>query len=223
MPSNRKIVFSDGQYYHVYNRGVEKRPVFTNKSESLRAIGSINFYRFGNLSMRYSKYLSLEKQKRYEFLESLNKIPQQVKILAFCLMENHFHFLLKQLEEGGIVKFMAKFQNSYTKFFNTKHRRVGPLFQGVFKGVHIEDDEQLIHVSRYIHLNPVMSFYIKAEELTNYRWSSYQNYLGITETQMVDPSEIMSFFKDQREYIEFVLDQIDYAKQFKKIEHLTID
>ena len=178
MPSNRKVVFANGEYYHIFNRGVEKRPTFTTKYEFLRAVDSINFYRFGNLPIRYSKYLSLDKNKKAEFLKNLNDKELQVEIVAYCLMGNHFHLLLKQLKENGIVKFMAKFTNSYTKYFNTKHERVGPLFQGVFKAVHIESDEQLLHLSRYVHLNPVTNFKIKADELGSYQWSSYPQYLG---------------------------------------------
>ncbi|MBI2011792.1 transposase [Candidatus Daviesbacteria bacterium] len=224
MPSNRKIVFASGEYYHVFNRGVEKRLTFTNKHEFLRAIDSINFYRFGNLPIRYSKYLSLEKDKKAKFLEKLyQNSPHQIEILAYCLMGNHFHFLLKQLMDSGVVKFLAKFTNSYTKYFNTKHNRVGPLFQGVFKAVHVESDEQLLHLSRYIHLNPVMGFKIQAEELSSYQWSSYPQYLGITKTQLINPTEILNFFKSSTEYEKFVLDQVDYAKKLKNIEHLLID
>ncbi|OGH11746.1 MAG: hypothetical protein A2857_02780 [Candidatus Levybacteria bacterium RIFCSPHIGHO2_01_FULL_36_15] len=144
-------------------------------------------------------------------------------IIAYCFMNNHFHFLLKQLKDNGIVKFMAKFTNSYTKYFNTKYERVGPLFQGVFKAVHVEDDEQLLHLSRYIHLNPVTSYIIKSEDLSSYKWSSYQGYLKIVENKMVNISEVGSFFKKPMDYEKFVLDQADYQKQTKFIEHLLID
>lgn len=223
MPSNRKIVFANNEHYHVFNRGVEKRSTFTNKYEFRRAIDTINFYSYGNLSIRYSKFLNLSKEKKTELLNSFKKDQLQIEIIAFCLMGNHFHFLLKQLKDGGIVKYMAKFTNSYTKYFNTKHNRVGPLFQGVFKAVYIEDDEQLLHISRYIHLNPVTSFNIEAEKLKSYQWSSYPEYLGAIKTRMTNPTEILSYFKNLAEYEQFVLDQADYAEQLKNIEHLIID
>ncbi|MBI4029394.1 MAG: transposase [Candidatus Blackburnbacteria bacterium] len=223
MPSNRKIVFANNEYYHVFNRGVEKRPTFTTKYEFLRAVNSINFYRFGNLPMRYSKYLVLDKDKKEQLLKGLNNSQLQVEIIAYCLMGNHFHILLKQLQETGVVKFMAKFTNSYTKYFNTKHQRVGPLFQGIFKSVHIEDDEQLLHLSRYIHLNPVTNFIVTLDELANYRWSSYPEYLNIVNTGMINKGEVRNFFKNSREYEKFVFDQVEHLKQMKTIEHLTID
>lgn len=223
MPSNRKVVFANGEYYHVFNRGVEKRPTFTSKYEFLRAMDSINFYRYGELHIRYSKYLNLNQDKKVEFLKNLNEDQLQVEIVAFCLMNNHFHFLLKQLKDYGIVKFMAKFTNSYTKYFNTKHQRVGPLFQGVFKAVHIKDDEQLIHLSRYIHLNPVSGFIIKIEDLTNYLWSSYPDYMGIMKKQISNPQDVLGLFKTAKQYQEFVYDQANYSQNLKKVEHLMID
>lgn len=220
MPSNRNIVFANGQYYHVFNRGVEKRPTFTTKYEYIRAKDTINLYRFGDLPIRYSKYLALNKEKKEKFLAELNENQLQIEIIAYCLMPNHFHFLLKQRRDNGVVKFVAKFTNSYTKYFNTKHERVGPLFQGVFKAVHVEDDEQLLHLSRYIHLNPVMGNIIKNEELRNYPWTSYQNYLNLVDNKMVSTEEIRSFFKTPMDYEKFVMNEADYQKQLRLIDYL---
>lgn len=225
MPSNRKVVFANGEYYHVFNRGVEKRPTFLNKYEFGRAIDSLSFYRFGDLPFRYSKYLNLDKDKKAALLKDLDDSKLQVEIIAFCLMDNHFHLLLKQLKDNGIVKFMAKFTNSYTKYFNTKHQRVGPLFQGVFKAVYVHSDEQLLHLSRYIHLNPILGFRVKASELTDYLWSSYPEYLDKSgsSSNMINQSEILKFFKGPAEYEQFVLDQADYLLKYNKIDYLTID
>ncbi|MBI2326710.1 transposase [Candidatus Curtissbacteria bacterium] len=221
MPSNRKIVFANGEYYHLFNRGVERRPVFTNRREFSRAVDLINFYHFHKPPLRYSKYLALNEDQKPIFLSNLTEIA--VIIVAFCLMGNHFHFLVKQVKESGVSKFMANFMNSYTKYFNTKYQRVGPLFQGAFKAVHIESDEQLLHLSRYIHLNPVMGFKIKADDLKDYEWSSYPSYTGSTDVSFVDSDIIMDFFKRPDKYQKFVLDQADYAKKLKAIEHLVID
>lgn len=223
MSANRKVVFVNEQYYHVFNRGVEKRPTFTSKYEFLRAVDCISFYRYGDISLRYSQYLNLNKEKKSELINSLDDNQQEVEVIAFCLMGNHFHLLLKQIKEGGIVKFMAKFQNSYTKYFNTKHQRVGPLFQGVFKAVLVEDEEQLLHLSRYIHLNPVTGFRVKIEEILSYQWSSYLEYLDLIDRKFVNRNAVLNFFKDKDEYQKFVLDQADYAKTLERVEHLLID
>ena len=193
MPSNRKIVFANGEYYHLFNRGVERRLVFTNKREFLRAVDLVNFYRFDKPPLRYSKFLALSEELKPNFLASLDE--KIVEVIAFCLMGNHFHFLVKQVRDNGISKFMANFMNSYTKYFNTKYQRVGPLFQGAFKAVHIESDEQLLHLSRYIHLNPVSSFMVKSDQLKDYQWSSYPDYTGIADVNFVDSESVMNFLK----------------------------
>jgi len=220
MPTNRKIIFANGQFYHLFNRGVEKRPVFTNKWEFNRALDTIHFYQFQKPPLRYSKYLALNEKDKKVFLENLNKSEKLVVLIAFCLMPNHFHLLVKQIKEGGISKFMANFTNSYTKYFNTKYQRVGPLFQGLFKAVRVESDEQLIHLSRYIHLNPVTGFLVKPKELKNYKWSSYPDYLKDINWEQ---KEVLNFFKSPKDYEKFVLDQADYAARFKEIDFLIID
>ena len=137
-------------------------------------------------------------------------------------MPNHFHFLLKQIAENGISIFVSKFTNSYTKYYNTKRSRTGPMFQGVFKSVYVESDEQLIHLSRYIHLNPVASVIIKDAELLSYPWSSLRDYLrGKPSLLYIEP--VLNHFSSSNDYKNFVLDRIDYAKQLEQIKHLTLE
>jgi len=118
---------------------------------------------------------------------------------------------------------MSNFQNSYTRYFNTKHRRKGPLFYDQFKAVRIETDEQLIHVSRYIHLNPYSSYVIKDfKNIKDYLWSSLPDYLsgkkGICETNV-----ILDFFKNKKEYFEFIYNQADYQRELDRIKHLDLE
>ena len=136
-------------------------------------------------------------------------------------MPNHFHFLIKQLKDGGITEFVSKLSNSYTKYYNTKYNRVGPLLQGEFKAVLIESDDQLIHVSRYIHLNPIASFLVK--DLKNYRWSSYPEFTGEIKDGFCAKEEILSFFKSPKDYEKFVLDQVDYAQKLELIKHQLLE
>lgn len=115
---------------------------------------------------------------------------------------------------------MSQLSNSYTKYFNTKYRRIGPLLQGAFKAVLMETDEQLIHVSRYIHLNPVVSGLIK--DLNLYEWSSYKEHLNRVGI-FCNPSEILNFFSTSKKYKEFIEDQIDYGTTLEILKHRTID
>ena len=137
-------------------------------------------------------------------------------------MPNHIHFLLKQLADKGISKFMAKVTSAFSHYFNIRHERVGHLFQGNFGAVRIENDQQFIHVSRYIHLNSVASFLIEVDDLLNYEYSSYPEYINGT-PGFTNTKEILSYFKNKDEYRKFVEDQADYARKLENIKHLSLE
>ncbi len=136
-------------------------------------------------------------------------------------MPNHFHLLIKQVNEGSVTEFISKLSNSYTKYYNTKYKRVGPLFQGEFKAEVMENDEQLIHVSRYIHLNPLVSYLIK--DLKHFEWSSYKEYLSKSSNSLCDKEKILGYFKNSRGYEQFVMDQAGYATELELIKRQLID
>lgn len=220
----RRVIFAADEIYHVFNRSIEQKPIFTNKREYSRAIIALDFYRFQNPSLRLSKVLLLEKEKREEFFLKLKqKGKKLVEIVSYCLMPNHFHFLLKQKVNGGISKFVSQFSNSYTRYFNTRRKRIGPLFQGIFKAVRIENDEQLVHVSRYIHLNPVVSFVIKEKDLDVHPWSSLPEFLGNQGRGICDKRIVLDLFSSKEKYREFVHDQVDYARKLEVIKHLALE
>ena len=223
MPTNRKLIFANGEYYHVFNRGVERRPTFTNKREYSRAVETIDFYKTKNPPVRFSKFLVLDKEKQVEVRKIISSGKKLVKVISYCLMSNHFHFLLQQIHDNGISKFIANVENSYTKYFNLKNNRVGHLFQGPFKAVRVESSEQLLHLSRYIHLNPVSAFLLNKEDLENYQWSSYMEYLRIDNKQITDNSIILDFFSNIQKYKEFVIDYVDYSKKIESIRHLILE
>lgn len=224
MPTNRKLVFANDEIYHVFNRGVEKRPTFIDKRELDRGIKTLDFYRFANLPLKLSKFLVLPESERVKLVQDMyRKYEKLVEITSYCLMPNHFHFLVKQIKKNGVSTFTANFTNSYTKYFNTRHERVGPLFQGLFKAVRVGSDEQLMHVSRYIHLNPVSSFLIKPEHLEDYQWSSYREYLDISKNRIADKGIVLGMFSSKEAYKQFVMDQVDYARQLEQIKHLTLE
>ena len=223
MATNRKLVFRDGEIYHVFNRGVDRRSVFTNTKEFERAKNLARFYRHKNTPVRFSQVIQQPQDIRDQILNDLYKSERLVDILAFCIMPNHFHFLLKQNSKKGIPIFMANFTNAYTKYFNTKHKRFGPLLEGIFKAVFIESDEQLLHVSRYIHLNPATSSIIEESQLSSYGWSSYPEYLFLSQDDIAQKKLILDMFKSTKKYQEFVVNQIDYGKQLEAIKHLILE
>lgn len=136
-------------------------------------------------------------------------------------MPNHFHLLLKQVADNGISEFIGKISNGYTKYFNTKHNRVGPLLQGAFKAVPIETDEQLLHLSRYIHLNPFVTELSK--DLNTYKYSSYREYMDLDSKDLCSKELVLNFFKTAKEYKKFIDDHSSYAIELERIKHLLLD
>lgn len=219
-----QIILADNEIYHIFNRGIEQRPIFTSKREHIRALTTIDFYRFKNPPLRLAKVLVLNEEEREKFLSKLkNEGKKLVDIISYCLMPNHFHFLLRQKMESGISDFLSNFSNSYTRYFNTKHQRIGALFQGIFKAVRIESEEQLVHTSRYIHLNPLVSYLVEEEELETYPWSSLPELLGFNERKICDKETILGPFPSKEEYRQFIFDQVDYAQKLEAIKHLLLE
>lgn len=211
------------QYYHVYNRGVAYQPIFFSVRDYERFLLCLSYYRFNNLPFRLSKLLQIPNEEHQQLLTNLEATNDLVvDVIAFCLMPNHFHLLIQQKLEAGISKFMRQITDSFTRYFNTKYRRVGPLFQGAFKAVLIETNEQIVHVSRYIHLNPLTSYVVREKSFLDYPWSSLKDYLS-KGSKMVNSLIILSNFKTSEDYLKFVMDQADYGKELEKIKHLTLE
>lgn len=219
----RKIPLITTEIYHVFNRGNNRQQTFVTKKDYERAIISIAYYRFRNSPLKLSHFLRLEDKKRQEFFQRLIHHEKHIEIVCHCFMPNHYHFLLKQINDNGISKFIANFQNSYTRYFNTRHERDGSLFLDQFKAVRIETDDQLIHVSRYIHLNPYTGFVVKSlEKLERYPWSSLSDYLYERES-FVEKESVLGMFRTAKAYKNFVFDQADYQRRLKEIEHLIVE
>ena len=220
----RKTPLVAGQFYHVFNRSIARLPIFKNKRDYERMMRTINYYRYPNPPLRFSFFDRLPADKKEDFLKDLKdtKIPM-VEIISYCLMPNHFHFLLRPLTDFGVSHFVRDIQHSYSKYFNTKNDRSGSLFQGMFKAVLIETDEQFIHVSRYIHLNPVSSYLIEINALRSYPWSSFKDLENFADSTFVNFQPIMEHYKTAGAYRRFVFDQADYQRALEKIKHLTIE
>ena len=222
MPDIRTPLVNN-EFYHLFNRGISRQPTFLSKWDFEQALLTLSYYRFQNIPVKLSRFKELAKNKKEEIFSNLNfRKKQLVDIVCFVLMPNHFHFILKQNIDNGISKFISQVTNSYTRYFNTKHQRAGPLFQGIFKSVHIESNEQLIHLSRYIHLNPLVSYVVKEKDFLPYPWSSLPDYL-IGQSSLVDIVSVLSHFLTPQKYLKFVLDQADYAKKLEKIKHLILE
>src|SRR3989338_1652272 len=220
----RKTPLVTGEVYHILNRGVNYQPIFNSKRDYKRAVEVLNFYITAAPPVRYSKFLLLPKKEQESLLENLQKQPKLVDLICYCFVPKHFHLLLKQNIDNGISSFVRNFQISYTRYYNVKTKRIGHLLQGQFKAVRIENDKQLLHVSRYIHLNPFSSFIVKnLKDIEFYPWSSYQEYSEGSKSEICQKSLIYSMIKSNKKYTEFVLNHADYQRQLECIKHMTFE
>lgn len=221
----RKIPLVTNHIYHALNRGIASQPIFLTKRNYQRMLEVIWYYQNQNPPLSYSHLIRLPIKQKTEILKKLEKTKKfLVEIISLCLMPNHFHLLLKQTQKNGISIFMSNFTNSYTRYFNTKNKRTGPLFQGKFKAVMVETDEQLLHLSRYIHLNPYTSYVVKSlEDIEHYPYSSLPVYLGHSKANLFQKKIILNQFKNVESYKKFVLDQAKYQRKLEHIKHLLME
>lgn len=215
MPSRHVIRnFVENGYYHVFNRGVEKRNIFLDEQDYNMFLYYLYVYLMP-LEEVLVKYPLLPPR-----LQSKN-LNLELDLITYCLMPNHFHLLLRQETKDAIPRFMKQLTNAYTFYFNQKYERVGGLVQGRFKAIMIETDELLLHISRYIHLNPFVSEVIK--DLDKYKWSSYADYLGKDVAIRCTKEVLLSYFPSPEGYKQFILDQVDYARELERIKHLALE
>ena len=196
-------------FYHVYNCGVEKRVVFLSDYDCMRFIDACIYYLYDQ-SICYSQYLnlSLETKKDYIIRNRRGKENLRVIILCYCLMPNHFHFLIKQARYGGMSMFLSDVVNSYTRYFNKKNERFGALFQGPYKSKNVSEVGSLLQVSRYIHLNPAgLKTEFSSEDIVRYPYSSFACWIGGREDELVDGKELSRWVdpgSKKQSYKEFV-------------------
>lgn len=220
---NRKITFATGEYYHIYNRGVEKRKIFLNDKDRNR-FQSLLYLCNGNVPVVYRLI-----QGGTLYKTDIGK--RLIAIGAYVLMPNHFHLLVKETSENGITEFMRKLTTAYSMYFNKTHDRVGPLFQGTFKAEHIDKDEHLKYLFAYIHLNPIKLIESKWKEegiknlgrsqdyLEEYAFSSFQDLCGTErkEGAILSTKVFPEYFGENKSFKSFIKDALTY-----KVEHSTI-
>ncbi len=210
----RKTIFATGKIYHIYNRGVEKRKIFLGPSYYSRFITvlkhTLNYdYPYSILKRNLEETTSEEAKALILADLETRRIEQPTDIFSLCLMPNHIHLTLMQLVKDGITQLMHRLGTAYTMYFNKREKRTGRLFEGSFKAVLVETEPQLIHLTRYQHINPTSLDLKSKEELINYPWSSLSTYLGDKRFDFVKPKPVINMFKDPEEYIEFVMAEVD--------------
>lgn len=221
----RKIPLISEEIYHVFSRGIASQPIFFDKRDYQRFLNAVVYYRNCSPPMKLSLFLTASLAAREKFIQESQKVGKfLVEIICFSLMPNHFHFLLRQITESGISDFIGNLTNSYTRYLNTRQKRVGPFLQGRFKAVRIETNEQLLHVSRYIHLNPLTSLVVKDfNDLESYPYSSFPEYLKEPRVELCQKEIILGQFRSREAYRKFVFDQADYQRKLDVIKHLMLE
>lgn len=207
MPSKNCLKsYAENNYYHIYNRGVEKRNVFKDRRDYLSFLFYLRLY-FSPVNILLKKKLTNPCIKRIRLDISKVSLFGKVELLAYCLMPNHFHLLVYQKIPDGITKLMRQLGTAYSMVFNRRHNRIGPLFQGRYKAVLVKSDEQLLHLSRYIHQNPRSLGQDSPVQLEKYPFSSLPQYLGHYQTSWLKPQRILDFFhqnNSENNYASFV-------------------
>jgi putative transposase len=222
----RKTLIVTGQVYHIFSKSIAEFKIFNNNTDTSRMIHVIRYYQREKPPLRFSQFINSPEAKR-RHRQKLPLMPDEnklVEIIAYCLMPTHLHLILKQLKDKGISTFMGTILNSYTRYFNAKHSRKGPLWEARFKNVLVENDEQLLHLTRYIHLNPVTAYLVDKPE----QWaaSSYHEYLS-QKSEKARRNNICRYEDildiKPASYREFVEDRISYQRELAQIRTLLCD
>jgi len=216
----RRQQFQVGEYYHIFNRGVESRQIFVDDYDYIRFLrGMREFNRLEAIGSIYEKDYQSKKvgqvQEAKPPIGGLASTPL-VELMCYSLVLNHYHFILKPLEEKGIERFMHKLGTSFTMYFNQKYNRSGALFQGPYKSIHIRTDGNLFRLSAYINANIEVHKITRAEK---WPWSSYQDYIGKRNGSLSNKKMILDHFKNVSEYKEFVVIVI---KEFQDVKEEII-
>ncbi|HEY4504953.1 MAG TPA: transposase [Candidatus Paceibacterota bacterium] len=218
----RNHSFSVDEFYHVYNRGVDKRSIFSGTGDKER------FLRIIFLSNGSKSYVvrDIDKGKVYQS----DRGEELVAVCAYSLMDNHYHFLLRELSEGGISKFMLKLATAYTMYFNIKYARTGVLFQGTFRSKHVDQDEYLRHLATYIHMNAldmhqaswkqsgISNKKIAIDFLESYKYHSLPDHVGVDRTEgvLLNKDHFPVYYKKSEDMLSDIDDWMDIVPEIEK-------
>ena len=215
--SIRKVSFVSGEYYHIYNRGNSKQKIFNDKEDYERFVGLL-------YACNQRDNLRVDDFKKDQGLFNIFRTGVIIGIGAYCLMPNHFHILVTEIDEDGISRFIQKFTTAYVMYYNKKYKRTGSLFEGKFKAQHLDRDIYLKYLFSYIHLNPIKLIQSDWKEkgikdkdkiikfLTNYKYSSFLDYLDVERVQnkILDKNLFPKYFPDKKSFTTEILDWINY-------------
>jgi putative transposase len=204
------------EIYHVFTKSIAKFIIFLDHKDYARMIELLKYYKNKPI-LKFSDYKKLKETKVY-YDPGKSETPF-VEIIAYCLMPTHIHLVLQEISPSGISEYMRIVLDSYTRYFNKRIGRKGPLWEGRVKRVLVESDEQLLHLTRYVHLNPVSAGIVEKPE--DWVYSSYREYIGMEKEKVCNKEKFFDFSK--KEYKKFVEDRIDYQRNLEIIKHIILE
>jgi len=221
----RKNPLTNGEIYHVMNKSITGFCIYNDENDFSRMINIMRYYLPAGEKQKFSQFLRNIKTHGENIEDGITKLlcekERSVRIIAYLIMPTHFHIVLKQNSDSGIERYMANISNAYARYFNTRINRKGPLWIGRFRNVLVESDNQLMHLTRYIHLNPVSAGLVT--NASNWKHSSYAEYVDPNSVKypICDFQGLIPFAGEQ--YRRFTDDQVDYQKELEAIKHLSLE
>jgi putative transposase len=214
MDSQRVVT---GEIYHIYSKSIAEYKIFNDDFEYSRMREVIKYYKTERPFVSFSRFK--ERNMQIEQLEADVDVKGLIQIICYCIMPTHIHLVLKQLKDKGISVFMSNALNSYSRYFNIKHNRKGPLWESSFKKVLVESDAQLLHLTRYIHLNPVTAYIVNNPK--NWKWSSYEEYISGNKDGICRYEDVLDIKPEI--YKEFAEDRIFYQRELARIKNIMLE
>ena len=210
--------------YHVVNKSIANFKIFNTEKDFFRMIMAICYYRKFNQQTCLAQFIRLHKNAKSNILDKIisqSRKHYPIEIIAYCIMPTHLHLLVNELSEDSLSIFISNVLNSYARYFNVKHKRKGPLWEGRFKKVEIRTDEQLLHTTRYIHLNPVTAYLVDKPE--DWPYSSYMEYIStvLKNRRICNHEHLLDILPC--EYKKFVENGIVYQREIAKTKNLFIE
>ena len=237
----RKIKFVKNHIYHIYNRGVEKRDIFESDNDKWRFLQGL--FLFNNTRASINLLWQVERAKgraTFKTIKDFFKDKKEertplVRIMADCLMPNHFHLLIEEIQNGGISKFMHKLGLGYARYFNNKYERVGSLFQDKFKNILVDDEKYLLYLLVYINvLNPadliepgwreegIKDIEAVLKFAVDYLWSTHQEYIGKRRSLIIEKGILKELLPTPKAYLDLVKAVLS-GKGYQEIFHLALE
>ena len=216
---NRYKTYVENGFYHCYNRGVEKRDIFLDQKDYTVFLSYLKFYLSPPINPRGPS-------PRLSPAQQLSNHNQTIKLIAYCLMPNHFHLLIQQSNRDSMTRFLRALSTRYSMYFNKRYDRVGSLFQGRYKAVLVSSEMQFLYLTKYIHRNPLHLPGYQPANLLEYPYSSFRNYTGTITQNWIDHSDITSQYinaNSRNSYQFFVEEQQEISTEIPTLKGLTLD